>query len=112
MGGEVEKADSMGEEQSRREGLGKEVCRHLRGGDVDEDGNAIRHEATDVVVADVDVAGFPGNLGGFRELDSRAVVFKDCSGANLGKTIRIKEVAEVRYSPATAGEAYILSLHA
>ena len=57
----------------------------LRRGDVDQRDNAIRDKAADVVVSDLDVAQLPGDLGGFRELDTGAVVLKDRGGVRLGK---------------------------
>ena len=75
----------MGERQGRRERLGEEVRSHLSSGDIDQGDDAIRHESADVVVADVDVARFAGDLGGFGKLDGRTVVFQDDSGASWGK---------------------------
>ena len=84
----------------------------LRRGDVDQRDNAIRDKAADVVVADVDVARLPGDLGGFRKLDSGAVVLKYRGGVRLGEAIGIQEVSEVGCPAAAAGQADILRFHA
>ena len=74
----------MGQEQGRRQGLGEEVRRVVRRGDLDQGNNAVRHQAADVVVADMDMPRLAGNLGGFRQLDAGAVVLEDRCGVRLG----------------------------
>ena len=102
----------MGEEKGRREGLGQEVRRQFRRGDINQGGNSIRDEATDVVVADKDMSGFARYLGGLRELDCRAVVLTNGGGVRLGEAIGIEEVPEMRNPAAATGEADIFCFHA
>ena len=64
------------------------------------------------MVSDVDVARLPGDLGGFRELDAGAVVFKYSCGVRLGEAVGIQEVSEMGCPAAAAGQADILRFHA
>ena len=95
----------MGEEQGWGQRFRQEVRCHRSGRDVEQDHYSIGDEPSDVVVTDVDVARLTSDLGGFRQFDSRAVVFQDDSGCQLGKAIGIEEVPEMRNPAAATGEA-------
>ena len=102
----------MGQEEGRGQGLGQEVRSEFRRRHVGKNHDSIRDKSADVVVADVDVAGLPGDLGGLGQLDGRSVVLKNGGGVLLRKAIGVEEVPEEGGPAATAGEADILGLHA